>query len=227
MIKASGLWKTYRTEDHRVLNVLSEVSLQIDEGEFVSVVGKSGSGKTTLLSLLAGLDHPSRGTVELDGQRIDHLSEEELAPLRSKTIGFIFQSFHLVPTLSVLENVMIPSQLAGVRDAKEKALELIEKVGLQDRLGSRPSQLSGGEQQRVSICRALINQPRILFADEPTGNLDTHHGNKVMDLLIDLKANRTLVLVTHDRSLSERADRRIHLQDGRIVDEDTFNRQLA
>lgn len=227
MIRAKSLWKVYQTDDGRSLEVIRDVSLEIPSGEFVSIVGKSGSGKTTLLSMLAGLDQPTRGEIELNGQRIDQLDEESLAPLRSKTIGFIFQSFHLIPSLSVLENVMLPSQLAGQEGIRERALNLLERVGLSERLNSRPSQLSGGEQQRVSICRSLMNEPSLLFADEPTGNLDTHHGEKVLDLLLELRGSRSLVLVTHDLALAERADRCIELEDGKVINDRLIARQLA
>lgn len=227
MIEAKNLSKRYRTEDGRELEVLRELSLRIESGEFVAIVGKSGSGKTTLLSLLAGLDQPSSGEVYLLGHRIDNLDEDALAPFRSKEIGFVFQSFHLIPTLSALENVMIPAQLAGQKDAEAKALELMRRVDLSDRVGSWPGQLSGGEQQRVAICRALINQPKIIFADEPTGNLDSEQGEKVLELLLDLRQNRSLVLVTHDEALAQRADRRLEILDGSMVDESTVARQPA
>ncbi|TVQ77737.1 MAG: ABC transporter ATP-binding protein [Bradymonadales bacterium] len=227
VIEAKNLSKRYRTEDGRELEVLRELSLRIESGEFVAIVGKSGSGKTTLLSLLAGLDQPSSGEVYLLGHRIDNLDEDALAPFRSKEIGFVFQSFHLIPTLSALENVMIPAQLAGQKDAEAKALELMRRVDLSDRVGSWPGQLSGGEQQRVAICRALINQPKIIFADEPTGNLDSEQGEKVLELLLDLRQNRSLVLVTHDEALAQRADRRLEILDGSMVDESTVARQPA
>jgi len=226
MITAIDLSKSYQV-DGQSLTVLHSVSLQIKIGEFVAIVGKSGSGKTTLLSLLSGLDQPSSGSVELNGQRIDSLDEEALAPLRQKSIGFIFQSFHLIPTLTALENVMIPAQLAGLPSVKKKASDLLERVGLADRMRSRPQQLSGGEQQRVAICRALINDPTFLFADEPTGNLDSESGQTVMNLLLALRAERSLVLVTHDVALANQADRRIELQDGKSVNENHSDRQRA
>lgn len=215
MIRARNLWKIY--EDARQkLEILKGIDLEIRRGEFVSVVGKSGSGKTTLLSLLAGLDRPTSGTVELDGKRIDHLTEEELVPFRRKYLGFIFQAYHLIPTMTALENVLIPLQLAGGTNGEKKAAELLERVGLQDRATHRPHQLSGGEQQRVSICRALINDPEILFADEPTGNLDVEHGENVMELLLQMRGQKTLVLVTHDLGLANRADRQIPIVGGLI-----------
>lgn len=226
MIRARDLWKTYKTAKGE-LNIIRGINLDINAGEFVSIVGKSGSGKTTLLSLLAGLDQPTRGTVELDGRRIDQLDEDEMVPFRRETLGFIFQAYHLIPTLNVLDNVLLPAQLAGRAHTEKSAEELLYRVGLQDRMDSLPAQLSGGELQRVSICRALMNSPKIIFADEPTGNLDSHHGEKVLDLLITLRAERTLVMVTHDDSLSRRAQRRIEMIDGAIGDEKYFHTQSA
>lgn len=223
MIRAENVWKTYG-QGAQSLSVIKGLSLEIPQGQFISIVGRSGSGKTTLLSMLAGLDRPSSGTIEINGQRIDQLDEESLAPLRQKTIGFIFQAFHLVPTLTAYENVTLPAEIAGVSDVDEKAKTLLTKVGLWDRRHHRPFQLSGGEQQRISISRALINDPEILFADEPTGNLDSHHGELVMELLLSLRGRRTLVLVTHDRGLSERADRTLLMVDG-VISDDSNNRQ--
>lgn len=215
MIRAQGLWKVYADAKQK-LEILKGIDLEIARGEFVSIIGKSGSGKTTLLSLLAGLDRPTKGTIELDGKRIENLSEEELVPLRRKSLGFIFQAYHLIPTMTALENVLIPFQLSGERNGEAKAFELLERVGLRDRASHRPHQLSGGEQQRVSICRALINDPEILFADEPTGNLDVEHGETVMNLLLEMRGQKTLLLVTHDMSLANRADRQIPIIGGKI-----------
>lgn len=226
MIELRGITKTYQTDDS-YLEVIKNTHLKIQKAEFVSIVGKSGSGKTTLLSLMAGLDQVTAGEVYLDGQAIHHLSEDKMAPIRQKKLGFIFQSFHLVPTLNVIENVMIPAQLAGLGNPKERAGDLLIRVGLKDRFYHRPNQLSGGEQQRVAICRALINNPTILFADEPTGNLDSEHGERVLELLTELKGQRTLVLVTHDYELSSRADRRIELSDGVIVSDEHLARKSS
>lgn len=219
MIKAKNLCKTYGS-DERALEVIKNINLEIQDGEFVSVTGKSGSGKTTLLSLLAGLDQPTSGEVELEGIRIDHLDEEALAPLRQTAMGFVFQSFHLIPTLSALENVLIPAQLLGGPDQTSRAKDLLNRVGLCARESHLPSELSGGEQQRVAICRALINQPKIIFADEPTGNLDSHHESIVLDLLNELRDKSILVLVTHDIQIAKRAHRQIHLRDGEMVHAD-------
>jgi putative ABC transport system ATP-binding protein len=226
MIRASDLWKIY-DDGKQKLEILKGINVEIIRGEFVAVVGKSGSGKTTLLSLLAGLDRPTSGQVEFNGQRIDQWTEEEMIPLRRKHIGFIFQAYHLVPTLTALENVAIPAQLAGIKRSEEAAADLLKRVGLLDRLDHRPHQLSGGEQQRVSICRALVNDPDVLFADEPTGNLDVEHGDQVMDLLLALRGKRTLILVTHDLALADRADRKIPIVGGLIADVGTRQNKLA
>ncbi len=226
MIRARGLWKIY-TDAKQDLEILKGIDLEIARGEFVSIIGKSGSGKTTLLSLLAGLDRPSRGTIELDGKRIEDLSEEELVPFRRKSLGFIFQAYHLIPTMTALENVLIPFQLAGGSNGEEKAFALLKRVGLADRATHRPHQLSGGEQQRVSICRALINDPEILFADEPTGNLDVEHGESVMDLLLQMRGEKTLVLVTHDMTLAARADRQIPIIGGIISHVEPTQNRMA
>jgi putative ABC transport system ATP-binding protein len=209
------------TVDKREICVLDQVSLTIQRGEFVVIMGSSGSGKTTLLSLLSGLDNPTQGRVLVEEQDITDWSEDQLAPLRNETIGFVFQSFHLVPSLSALENVMFPAELHGDRQARAKATTLLTRVGLTERKSNFPHQLSGGEKQRVAICRALINQPRILFADEPTGNLDSKNGTAILDLLVDLHAEQqtTLVLVTHSPEIAARAERVIFLQDGRLVDD--------
>ncbi len=201
------------------LTILSGINLSIVAGESVAVVGASGAGKSTLLALLAGLDEPSRGKVWLNGAELTRLDEDGRAALRAKHVGFVFQSFHLVPSLTALENVMLPLELAGRKDARGAALEVLEKVGLSARKGHYPNQLSGGEQQRVAIARAFVTRPAVLFADEPTGNLDTATGERVMDLLFDLNAasGTTLVLVTHDKSIAARCQRVIHLDAGRIV----------
>jgi putative ABC transport system ATP-binding protein len=201
------------------LTILSSINLSILAGESVAVVGASGAGKSTLLALLAGLDEPSRGRIWLNGAELTRLDEDGRAALRAKHVGFVFQAFHLVPSLTALENVMLPLELAGRKDARGGALEVLEKVGLSTRKGHYPNQLSGGEQQRVAIARAFVTRPAVLFADEPTGNLDTATGGRVIDLLFDLNAasGTTLVLVTHDKSIAARCQRVIHLDAGRIV----------
>ena len=193
--------------------------MHIVAGESVAVVGASGAGKSTLLALLAGLDEPSGGRIWLNGAELTQLDEDGRAALRAKHVGFVFQSFHLLPSLTALENVMLPLELAGRKDARSAALEVLEKVGLSARKGHYPNQLSGGEQQRVAIARAFVTRPAVLFADEPTGNLDTATGERVIDLLFDLNAGSgtTLVLVTHDKSLAARCQRIIQLDAGRIV----------
>jgi len=201
------------------LTILSQINLHIAAGESVAVVGASGAGKSTLLALLAGLDEPSAGRIWLNGAELTQLDEDGRAALRARHVGFVFQSFHLVPSLTALENVMLPLELAGRKDARTIALEVLDKVGLAPRKGHYPNQLSGGEQQRVAIARAFVTRPAVLFADEPTGNLDTATGERVVDLLFDLNAaaNTTLVLVTHDKTLAARCQRVIQLDAGRIV----------
>jgi putative ABC transport system ATP-binding protein len=203
------------------LAILSGVSLAITRGETVAVMGASGAGKSTLLALLAGLDEPSSGTVHLAGNELTRLDEDGRAAVRARHVGFVFQSFHLVPSLTALENAMLPLELAGRRDARAAALEVLAKVGLAERVGHYPRQLSGGEQQRVAIARAFVTRPDVLFADEPTGNLDSVTGTRIMDLLFGLNedAGATLVLVTHDQELAARCARVIRLDAGRIVAE--------
>ncbi len=217
MLRVSNLTKAYQSGS-RSLTVLENVSFEIEEGGTVAVVGPSGSGKTTLLGLCAGLDQPTDGEVWLDGIRFDLLGEDERANVRSARVGFVFQNFQLIPTLTAIENVMVPSELRGETGVRERAEMWLEKVGLSDRLSHYPAQLSGGEKQRVAIARAFINQPRILFADEPTGNLDTDTGATIEALLFDLNraAGTTLVLVTHDLELAARTQRVIRLRGGRV-----------
>jgi len=202
-----------------MLTILDDVSLAVAAGETVAVVGASGAGKSTLLALLAGLDEPSAGSVWLEGVELSALDEDGRAALRARHVGFVFQSFHLVPALTAHENVMLPLELAGRRDARAVARAVLEQVGLGPRLGHYPRQLSGGEQQRVAIARAFVTRPAVLFADEPTGNLDTATGARVIDLLFDLNAasGTTLVLVTHDRAIAARCGRVIELDAGRLV----------
>jgi len=202
-----------------LLTILDEVSLAIHAGETVAIVGASGAGKSTLLALLAGLDEPSSGEVWVDGENITALDEDGRAAVRARRVGFVFQSFHLVPSLTALENVMLPLELAGRRDAREAASQALDEVGLGARVGHYPRQLSGGEQQRVAIARAFVTRPAVLFADEPTGNLDTATGARIADLLFQLNAaaGTTLVLVTHDRGLAARCGRIIEIDGGRLT----------
>ena len=220
MLEVRDLTKTYRSGD-RDLTVLRQVNFAVDDGSTCAVVGPSGSGKTTLLGLCAGLDQATSGSVVLDGVTLNYLCEDERARLRRERVGFVFQTFQLVPTLSALENVAVPLELRGERSVEERARELLCRVGLEDRLSHYPAQLSGGEQQRVGMARAFINQPRILFADEPTGNLDTETGAVVEDLLFSLnqESGTTLVLVTHNSELAHRAGRLIRLKGGSIVED--------
>lgn len=218
IVEAKQVTKTYRIGDRRI-RVLDDVSLCVPAGQFLVVEGNSGSGKTTLLSLLSGLDKPTSGSVFLEQKDITHASEDDLAPLRNEMIGFVFQSFHLVPSLTALENVMFPAELQNDSRALEKAGDLLQRVGLQDRSGNYPHQLSGGEMQRVAMCRALINNPKIIFADEPTGNLDSENGHAILELLLEFhkELKTTLVLVTHSTEIAKMADRMIVLKDGRII----------
>jgi putative ABC transport system ATP-binding protein len=204
-----------------MLTILQPTDLTIEDGQFVAILGPSGSGKSTLLGLIAGLDSPTSGKIEIDGKDITSMNEDELALLRSQKIGFVFQSFHLVPSLTAFENVIVPMEIAGIAQAEERTWQLLEDVGLKARAHHYPSQLSGGEQQRVAIARAFANNPSILLADEPTGNLDSQNGKRVFELLVQMNRNRgtTLVLVTHEKELADQADRQIHLRDGRIVED--------
>ena len=201
------------------LTILSDVSFAILAGESVAVVGPTGAGKSTLLALLAGLDLPTAGQVILNGADLSKLDEDGRAVLRAENVGFVFQSFHLVPSLNALENVMLPLELAGQRDARQLARDLIAKVGLEERWSHYPAQLSGGEKQRVAIARAFATEPAVLFADEPTGNLDSRTGANIMELMFELNRNSstTLVLVTHDQALAERCDRILSLDIGKLV----------
>ena len=218
IIETRSLTRKFRSGDN-TLTVLADVSLSIARGEFVAVMGKSGSGKSTLLALLAGLDRPTEGSVVIDGQPIESLGEDKLALLRRKKIGFVFQSFHLLANFTALENVMLPGELLGQQNARDRAADLLSRVGLSGRGHHYPSQLSGGEQQRVALARAFAPDPAILLADEPTGNLDSENGKHVLDMMLDLRSHHgtTLVLVTHDPALADLADRVIRLRDGRVV----------
>ena len=201
------------------LTILDDVSFNVSAGESIAVVGPSGAGKSTLLALLAGLDLPTNGHVVLNGANLSELDEDGRAIVRAESVGFVFQSFHLVPSLNALENVMLPLELAGSEDARSAARNIIDKVGLGDRWSHYPAQLSGGEKQRVAIARAFAAEPAVLFADEPTGNLDSRTGSNIMELMFDLNrsSSTTLVLVTHDLSLAERCDRILNLDAGRLV----------
>ena len=218
MIELRGVSKVVTSGD-RPLTILHPLDLQVASGEFVAILGPSGSGKSTLLGLIAGLDAPSGGEVAIDGVVITAMDEDRLARFRGEKIGFVFQFFHLIPSLTARENVLVPLELAGRADAASTASTLLEEVGLSDRAHHYPSQLSGGEQQRVAIARALANDPPILLADEPTGNLDAEYGAHIMDLLVRLQHDRrrTVVLVTHDHNLSRHADVILSLRAGRVA----------
>ena len=217
MLHAQALSKQVSLQD-RTLTLLDQVSFQLFAGETLAITGASGSGKSTLLALLAGLDSPSSGSVKLAGVELGQLDEDGRASVRRNQVGFVFQSFQLLPALSALENVMLPLELTGNREAKAKALEILDKVGLSARLTHYPRQLSGGEQQRVAIARAFVGTPALLFADEPTGNLDTQTGQNIADLLFSLNqtAGTTLVLVTHELKLAQRCQRSLNLEAGRV-----------
>lgn len=220
MIETNSITKVVDTTEGQ-LQILQPISFNVKAGESVAIVGASGSGKSTLLSLLAGLDEATDGNILLDGKALKGMGEEERAQLRGEKVGFIFQSFMLVQSLTALENVMLPAEIAGMPDAREKAQEILEKVGLGHRGTHYPNQLSGGEQQRVAIARAFITKPKILFADEPTGNLDAANGTKVESLLFELNkdSNTTLVLVTHDSDLAGRCQRQLHMHAGELTEQ--------
>lgn len=222
ILNVSHLGKIYKSGS-KELTVLDDISFSIEEGETFAIVGPSGSGKTTLLGLCAGLDRPDRGIVELCGTDIGPLNEDERALLRNREVGFIFQDFQLLPTLTALENVVVPLELQGVKNVSKFGMELLDKVGLADRFHHYPSQLSGGEQQRVALARAFSSKPSILFADEPTGNLDEDTGNKVVRLLFDLnkEAGTTLVMVSHDLELARKNQRILRLKGGKVFSNET------
>jgi putative ABC transport system ATP-binding protein len=224
MLEARQLTKEYQSGDHR-LSVLRDVSFTVPDGAFVAIVGPSGSGKTTLLGLLAGLDVATRGTVLLDGADMSTMNEDRRAQLRGEKVGFVFQSFQLIPTLTALENVQVPLELRGEDGAPARSRELLARVGLGDRAHHFPNQLSGGEQQRVAIARAFSNAPRLLFADEPTGNLDSDTGAHIVELLetLNRESGTTIILVTHDLTLAHRAQRIIRLADGAVVSDTILN----
>jgi putative ABC transport system ATP-binding protein len=225
ILEVRGLLKNIDSGAHRV-DILRGIDFAIPRGQFVAIMGPSGSGKSTLLGLLAGLDTPSAGQVILDGQQIQNLHEDEVALLRGRKIGFVFQSYQLVPTLTAEENVLLPLDLAGDGDAGAvRARQLLGRVGLADRFDHYPVQLSGGEQQRVALARAFVSKPPLVMADEPTGNLDSANGRHVLDMLVELNRaeHTTLLLVTHDRDLASRADRLITLQDGLVASDELSN----
>jgi len=221
ILSVKDLTKTYKS-GQSILTVLQDINFDIEEGSTVAIVGPSGSGKTTLLGLCAGLDSASSGSVVLNNTDLFALNEDQRAFIRNQHVGFIFQNFQLLPTLTALENVMVPLELRKASNVKKKALELLEKVGLSERASHYPSQLSGGEQQRISLARAFSNSPKILFADEPTGNLDAETGDKVQKLLFDLnqEAGTTLVLVTHDLELAAKTQRIIRIKGGKLLKDD-------
>jgi putative ABC transport system ATP-binding protein len=220
MLRCEGLTQTYLSGG-RPLTVLKDISFTLEDGGFLAIVGPSGSGKTTLLGLLAGLDRPAAGRVWLDGVDLAGMSEDARARLRAEKVGFVFQSFHLIPTLTARENVQVPLELRGESGAEARATELLRRVGLGDRMEHYPAQLSGGEQQRVALARAFSTRPRLLFADEPTGNLDGRTGHTIIDLMLELnrELGTTLVLVTHDVELARLARRTIRLADGTILED--------
>ena len=224
ILNIKNVSKTYQSAG-RTLTVLDNINFSVQAGSTVSIVGPSGSGKTTLLGLCAGLDHASSGSVELQGIQLEKLNEDQRAQTRNKYIGFIFQNFQLLSTLTALENVMVPLELRGEKNIKPRALDLLDKVGLADRGHHYPAQLSGGEQQRVSLARAFSNRPSILFADEPTGNLDAETSGKIVNLIFDLnkQAGTTLILVTHDLDLASKTGRIIRLKGGRVVADELVN----
>lgn len=226
MIELRSVSKTVRSGADD-LTILYEVSFDIAEGQFVAVTGASGSGKSTLLGLIAGLDAPTSGQILVDGEEITTLGEDDLARIRSEKIGFIFQSFHLIPSLTAFENILIPMEILGLPDVNNRANQLLEKVGLTNRGHHYPAELSGGEQQRVAIARAFANSPKILLADEPTGNLDSKNGQHIFDLMRELhrQNNVTLVLVTHDPALAAQAQRQIVLTDGKVTRDDLNRRE--
>lgn len=227
IIQVSHLSKVYRTDDLETV-VLSDVSLKIDKGEFVAIMGPSGSGKSTLMHILGALDLPTSGTYFLKGQEVSKLSSDDLADIRNRKIGFVFQAYNLLPRTSALDNVMVPMEYAGISDEEQsvKAKKLLEMVGLSGRLNHPPNKLSGGEQQRVAIARALVMNPSILLADEPTGNIASHQAEEIMVIFQKLNHDgHTIVMITHESDIAEHAKRIIHLKDGQIIKDDNGHKQ--
>lgn len=227
VLQAENLTKIYRSAD-RELTVLDSISFAVEQGNSISIIGPSGSGKTTLLGLCAGLDTPSSGTISLMGFKLNNMSEDDRAYIRNQYVGFVFQNFQLLSTLTALENVMVPLELRGERNVMNKAKELLQRVGLADRVHHYPSQLSGGEQQRVAMARAFMTDPKILFADEPTGNLDEENATHITELLFNLNKEQktTLVLVTHNLDLAQRTQRILRMKGGRLV-QDVYSPSIA
>ena len=227
ILNIQNVGKTYQSAG-RILTVLEGINFSVQAGSTLSIVGPSGSGKTTLLGLAAGLDRASSGSVELNGIKLDNLSEDERARVRNEHVGFIFQNFQLLPTLTALENIMVPMELRGEKHIKSRAVDLLQKVGLSDRGHHYPAQLSGGEQQRVSLSRAFSNRPQILFADEPTGNLDAETSERIIELIFDLnkQAGTTLILVTHDLDLANKTGRIIRIKGGKILSDESTEKMM-
>lgn len=219
MISLDNVSLTLKGPGNKPIPILHEINLQVQEGEVISIVGPSGSGKTSLMMLIAGVEQATGGTINVANQNITRFSEDELAAFRRKTVGVVFQNFHLIPTMSALENVTVALELSGIEDSEHKAKETLTKVGLEHRFHHYPEQLSGGEQQRVALARAFAIQPKLLLADEPTGNLDSDNGKKIIDLLFELKDhyNSTLVLITHDKELAAKASRQLTMKDGKLA----------
>ena len=220
MIQLTNVSKTVASGSEQ-LTILHPLDLTIPRGEFVAITGASGSGKSTLLGLIAGLDAPTTGEIAINGENLTRMTEDQLAVFRGANLGFVFQSFHLIPSLTAYENILVPLEIASIKSAAQRAQALLDEVGLHDRAHHYPSQLSGGEQQRIAIARAFANEPPILLADEPTGNLDSHNGNHIFDLLLNLNRERgtTLLLVTHDQQLAALAHRRVMLRDGKVAED--------
>ncbi|MCA9496468.1 MAG: ABC transporter ATP-binding protein [Nanoarchaeota archaeon] len=223
VLEVDNISKSFNLENKKI-DVLKNISLKVNKGEFVVINGESGSGKSTFLSIIAGLDKPNKGSIKLLNNDITNFDEDKLAKIRNKDIGFVFQSFYLIPSLTAYENIIFPAQLAKV-NAIKLAETLLEKVGVKNRMNSYPIQLSGGEKQRVAIARALINKPKILFADEPTGNLDSKNSENIINLLISLQKeyDLTLIIVTHEKKVSEKASRLIEIKDGKIISDKKQN----
>ncbi len=228
ILKLEDVWKKYQMSKANPLIVLKEINLEIKTGDFIAITGPSGSGKSTMVNILGALDKPSQGKVYLKDKNVSKMRESSLAFMRGKTIGFIFQQFNLLPTLSALQNVMLPMEIANEseKSARENAKALLEKLGIGDRLNHKPNELSGGQQQRVAIARSLANDPEIIIADEPTGNLDSHTGKFIMDFLGEMnKKGKTIILITHDLKLVDYAKKIVHLKDGKIIRRTSYGKK--